>query len=959
MAEGSVKTEDELFDLNKEPPVERKRKRAERNGNSSDKGGEGSDGLPKIGRVLRSRTVAMSDGEKQEIEMETVNAEDNDESEAPLTEESGSEEKVPTLKKKKKGKRGRPRKTESKPEVLSPILRKKGKRGRPPQNAVKYKDDDEKIEPKKVDKTSSGAKRGRGRPKGTGKRGRPCKMKTEDTDLAVKKEIVKKSSDSDLKKSGNVGPVKRLKTGTNGDAENCETGRIVSKSGIYDSGNVVMRQKKATVERAKGNEVGLREQKQLVRDQIIEMITKAGWTIEYRQRQSKDYQDAVYVDRERRTYWSVTLAYKKLKERVDNGTADERDASAFSPIPEEMFSMLFRITEKGKKSGKKKSSVVKTIKTKTKKESLKVKSRLNRGSQRTLLARKQRDVSDSGDFELYEGNRNLIAWMVNLGSVPIGGKVKCKKGRDSKILLEGKVTKEGICCDCCDKTYGIREFEAHAGGTIGNPFENVYLDSGVSLFQSLEDSWKKHVKNDNIGFVHVDVEGDDPNDDTCNVCGDGGDLICCDSCPSTFHLGCLCIEVPSGDWHCVYCSCKFCGVACGNASDDDDIDDDDSDSPSELLICRLCEQKFHAHCVEGTIAEEFDHGNKSFCGKECFEISVQLQALLGVKHELEEGFSYTLLRYVVTDDASPNGDSKVESNAKLAVTFSVMDECFQPIIDERSGTNIIHNVVYNCGSNIRRLNYEGFYTIVLEKGDEAVAAASIRIHGKQLAEMPFIGTRFMHRRQGMCGRLLTSVEKVLFSLGVDKLVIPAISELNETWTKVFGFVPVEESTRQAMRNMSMIVFPGVDMLQKPIVAHSSIKEQTGSAELTEVTQHQNTQEGQNVENEGIAEPKAVTSSDGESQNNEKASVVETIPANSSNKEDTETEVTHVHESSENGDCLIDCDVEPNQSSDETENEVLLENGKSGNCGGGDVLEVNVSKWKGNLRSTKAVTRGNV
>ncbi|KAL0326186.1 UNVERIFIED_CONTAM: hypothetical protein Sradi_5187900 [Sesamum radiatum] len=82
------------------------------------------------------------------------------------------------------------------------------------------------------------------------------------------------------------------------------------------------------------------------------MLKKAGWTVEYRQRQSKDYQDAVYVDREGRTHWSVTLAYKKLKKKIDEGKAEDRDVSAFSPIPEETLSMLFRITTKGKKAGK-------------------------------------------------------------------------------------------------------------------------------------------------------------------------------------------------------------------------------------------------------------------------------------------------------------------------------------------------------------------------------------------------------------------------------------------------------------------------------------------------------------------------------------------------------------------------------------------------------------------------------
>ncbi|XP_047962657.1 uncharacterized protein LOC125207388 [Salvia hispanica] len=945
VGEGSEEVEVELIDLNKEPPVERKRKRGEKS-NSNHKGNGGADGIPKSSRVLRSRTVAMSDGEKQVIGMEIVKLDDKVEEEGQGVEFLGMSEAIDG---KKKGRRGRPRKTEGKGEVSSPGQQKE-RLGRPlkekgaivvfpsgsPEESVRRRGRPRKVEteavaapslemvtsqPEKVGRKSNGGGRGRGRPRkaetepvaassldmtivqskkvgngsnGGGRgRGRPRKVESESIASSLDekhlqpkvvdgesngggrgrrrpRKVESESQASPLERkyllrnkvddSGNGGrrgrgrPCIKEKGEMLPNVENGDVGLKIKKKGVKrgidrkESGDKVLskrlkvgksdlrngvlqqKKKKEIKEGAEDKETGLRYQKQLIRDEIVAMLKKAGWSVEYRQRLSKDYQDAVYVDRDGRGHWSVTLAYKKLKEKIDNGTADNIDVLAFTPIPEETFRMLFRMTQPGKKKGKhKKNATVRTIRRATKKESSS-KSKSAGGkikSRRTLLARKPRNGSDSDDYELYDGKRTLLAWMIDLGTVPLGAKVEYKRGRSKRMLIEGKITKEGICCNCCNVTHTIRGFESHAEKTPGKPFRNIYLDSGNSLLQCLLDSWGKHVETVKIEFVCVDVEGDDPNDDTCAVCGDGGDLICCDGCPSTFHNSCLRIEIPSGDWYCVYCSCKFCGSACESTS----TSDDEHNLSSELLACCLCEEKFHLHCTKETIADDLHDENNSFCGKQCLMILDRLQDLLGVRHEMGEEFSYTILQHrVINDDASLFGNSlKIESNSKLAVAFSVMDECFEPIIDDRSGSNMIHNVVYNCGSNIRRLNFDGFCTIVLEKGDEIIAAASIRIHGKQLAEMPFIGTRFNYRRQGMCSRLLTAVDTILSTLGVEKLVIPAISELNETWTKVFGFVPLEESERQQMQHMSMIVFPGVDMLQKPVSGQQSVKPENESA----------------------------------------------------------------------------------------------------------------------------------
>lgn len=52
--------------------------------------------------------------------------------------------------------------------------------------------------------------------------------------------------------------------------------------------------------------------------------------------------------------------------------------------------------------------------------------------------------------------------------------------------------------------------------------------------------------------------GTELNNDICDTCGDGGDLLCCDNCPSAFHFFCINppvddSELPEGDWYCTSC----------------------------------------------------------------------------------------------------------------------------------------------------------------------------------------------------------------------------------------------------------------------------------------------------------------------------------------------------------------------------------------------------------------------
>ncbi|XP_052646309.1 transcription intermediary factor 1-alpha isoform X1 [Harpia harpyja] len=61
-----------------------------------------------------------------------------------------------------------------------------------------------------------------------------------------------------------------------------------------------------------------------------------------------------------------------------------------------------------------------------------------------------------------------------------------------------------------------------------------------------------------IGSSHIG-EGrkeDDPNEDWCAVCQNGGELLCCEKCPKVFHLSChvpTLMSFPSGEWICTFC----------------------------------------------------------------------------------------------------------------------------------------------------------------------------------------------------------------------------------------------------------------------------------------------------------------------------------------------------------------------------------------------------------------------
>jgi hypothetical protein len=139
--------------------------------------------------------------------------------------------------------------------------------------------------------------------------------------------------------------------------------------------------------------------------------------------------------------------------------------------------------------------------------------------------------------------------MIDLGVVSEDAKIKYINKKGTQAKLDGRITRDGIYCGCCSKILTAAKFELHAGSKEQQPYANIFLeDGGVPLLQCLLDAWDKQAQHEKKGFYKIDP-ADDPDDDTCGICGDGGDLLCCDHCTSTFHVACLGIEVSIQVYH--------------------------------------------------------------------------------------------------------------------------------------------------------------------------------------------------------------------------------------------------------------------------------------------------------------------------------------------------------------------------------------------------------------------------
>ncbi|KAM6959760.1 chromodomain-helicase-DNA-binding protein 3 isoform 1-T1 [Tautogolabrus adspersus] len=127
---------------------------------------------------------------------------------------------------------------------------------------------------------------------------------------------------------------------------------------------------------------------------------------------------------------------------------------------------------------------------------------------------------------------------------------------------------EIILCDTCPRAYHLvclePELDKAPEGKWSCPHcekEGIQWEAKDEDFEDYEEDSEDRVISEVCAGVPSGAGAEEEDDDHmefCRVCKDGGELLCCDTCTSSYHIHCLnppLPEIPNGEWLCPRCTC--------------------------------------------------------------------------------------------------------------------------------------------------------------------------------------------------------------------------------------------------------------------------------------------------------------------------------------------------------------------------------------------------------------------
>ncbi|GCB83507.1 hypothetical protein scyTo_0024432, partial [Scyliorhinus torazame] len=120
---------------------------------------------------------------------------------------------------------------------------------------------------------------------------------------------------------------------------------------------------------------------------------------------------------------------------------------------------------------------------------------------------------------------------------------------------------EIILCDTCPRAFHLvcldPELEKAPEGKWSCPLcekEGIQWEAKDEEEEEEEEYEEEEVE------LGGEREEEDDHMEYCRVCKDGGELLCCDTCPSSYHIHCLnppLPQIPNGEWLCPRCTCPL------------------------------------------------------------------------------------------------------------------------------------------------------------------------------------------------------------------------------------------------------------------------------------------------------------------------------------------------------------------------------------------------------------------
>ncbi|KAL1372190.1 hypothetical protein AAHE18_01G186000 [Arachis hypogaea] len=421
-------------------------------------------------------------------------------------------------------------------------------------------------------------------------------------------------------------------------------------------------------------------------------------------------------------------------------------------------------------------------------------------------ARKVRRARSSSDDP-----RTILSWLIDNNVVAQEAWVFCRGGKDNELVKRGKLFRSGIFCHCCDSLCTLSQFQGHAGCKGQPPSASIFLEQDKRSLLDCQKQALMMIKANNNG----DNDHHHENDSICSICLQGGFILLCDRCPASFHAECIGLDhVPPGDWFCPSCSCRICN----RPKCIEDSCREESHLANNFIACYQCQRRFHIGCLASRGFAFLNMETDWFCNEDCQKIFLTLNNMLGKPIPVGDGnLTWTLLTSLKKSTNDNDDDGTItEMESKLNVALGIIHECFEPIIDPVFGRDIAADIMFSRYSWLPRMNFTGFYTVILERNDEVISVANTRIYGQKVAEVPLVATSEQYRKQGMCRILMDQLEKLLDKLGVERLLLPAAPYLVETWTNSFGFAKMTHSDQYYCVGYPLANFPDTTLCHKSL-----------------------------------------------------------------------------------------------------------------------------------------------